>query len=128
MVTNNLQHTKSNLITIKVWSKNGHSVTYYLFVIILAYFVQGQAVAATPTAQTALPPPESQATPTLPHNWKMAKDPKGKPYYYHVITRKTQWDVPVSTDEGTIIMDLGTPEPEQSTEDGENSVSWLCSS
>ena len=52
------------------------------------------------------------AAPTLPVNWKMARDAKGKPYYYHVITRKTQWEVPVSSDEGTIGMDLSTPEPE----------------
>lgn len=32
-------------------------------------------------------------------------------YYYHVITRKTQWDRPSEDDkDGDILMDLGTPE------------------
>ena len=55
----------------------------------------------------------------------MAKDPKGKPYYYHVITRKTQWELPVASDEGTIVMDLGTPEPELLLE-GNVSHSVFC--
>lgn len=44
----------------------------------------------------------------------------GKAYYYHVITRKTQWERPTDKDaEGTIIMDLGTPEPDSDKEQDE---------
>jgi histone-lysine N-methyltransferase SETD2 len=30
----------------------------------------------------------------LPPNWKMAKNDKGKVYYYHKITKKSQWHFP----------------------------------
>jgi len=44
------------------------------------------------------PPPPAPPVPApsvrLPPNWKMAKDPEGKYYYYHSVTRKTQWDPP----------------------------------
>ncbi|XP_032241373.1 histone-lysine N-methyltransferase SETD2 isoform X2 [Nematostella vectensis] len=30
----------------------------------------------------------------LPPNWKTATDPQGKIYYYHTLTRRTQWDPP----------------------------------
>ena len=44
--------------------------------------------------------------------------PQGKVYYYHTITRKSQWDQPTEVDaEGTITMDLGTPEHEHSEEE-----------
>ena len=39
-------------------------------------------------------PPVPEPTVTLPPNWKMAKDAEGKYYYYHSVTRKTQWDPP----------------------------------
>ncbi|XP_043921962.1 histone-lysine N-methyltransferase SETD2 [Protopterus annectens] len=67
---------------------------------------------------TDLPPPSPPQPKTivLPLNWKTAKDPEGKIYYYHMITRQTQWDPP-SWDEATeesgmdheAEMDLGTP-------------------
>lgn len=55
----------------------------------------------------------------LPPHWKFAKDPSGKVYYYHSITRKTQWDKPTSQDEGDITMDLATPTPTPERSDGE---------
>lgn len=39
-------------------------------------------------------------------------------YYYHAITRKTQWEVPTGQDEITVTMDLGTPDI-SSGEEGE---------
>lgn len=58
------------------------------------------------------PPPPGDGTEKrkLPVHWKEAKDSSGKSYYYHSITRKTQWEVPTEQDEGTITMDLATPE------------------
>ena len=72
---------------------------------------------SNPLALLPLPPPPPQEEKDLPTNWKTARDPSGKVYYYHSITRKTQWLRPTEKDaEGTITMDLGTPEHEQSDE------------
>ena len=69
-----------------------------------------------PLALAPLPPPPEEEI-DLPLNWKTARDPNGKIYYYHAITRKTQWERPTDKDaEGTITMDLGTPEPESESE------------
>ncbi|NWT01849.1 SETD2 methyltransferase, partial [Mionectes macconnelli] len=65
-----------------------------------------------------LPPPSPPKPKTivLPPNWKTARDPEGKIYYYHVVTRQTQWDPPTwdsPGDEASLEheaeMDLGTP-------------------
>uniref|UniRef100_A0A8C6MAX1 [histone H3]-lysine(36) N-trimethyltransferase n=1 Tax=Nothobranchius furzeri TaxID=105023 RepID=A0A8C6MAX1_NOTFU len=65
-----------------------------------------------------LPPPSPPKPKTivLPPNWKVARDPEGKIYYYHIVTRSTQWDPPNwdGSSEGTSVdheseMDLGTP-------------------
>uniref|UniRef100_A0A7M4E3V6 Histone-lysine N-methyltransferase SETD2 n=1 Tax=Crocodylus porosus TaxID=8502 RepID=A0A7M4E3V6_CROPO len=65
-----------------------------------------------------LPPPSPPKPKTivLPPNWKTARDPEGKIYYYHVITRQTQWDPPNWDSPGDDAsleheaeMDLGTP-------------------
>uniref|UniRef100_A0A8C3DFR5 Histone-lysine N-methyltransferase SETD2 n=1 Tax=Corvus moneduloides TaxID=1196302 RepID=A0A8C3DFR5_CORMO len=65
-----------------------------------------------------LPPPSPPKPKTivLPPNWKTARDPEGKIYYYHVVTRQTQWDPPTwdSPGDDTSLeheaeMDLGTP-------------------
>ncbi|XP_055520671.1 histone-lysine N-methyltransferase SETD2 isoform X2 [Leucoraja erinacea] len=65
-----------------------------------------------------LPPPSPPKPKTivLPNNWKTARDPEGKIYYYHVITRQTQWDPPLwdgGSDDMSVgheaEMDLGTP-------------------
>ena len=39
-------------------------------------------------------PPVPEPTITLPPNWNMAKDAKGKCYYYNSVTRKAQWYPP----------------------------------
>uniref|UniRef100_A0A8C4NFV4 WW domain-containing protein n=1 Tax=Eptatretus burgeri TaxID=7764 RepID=A0A8C4NFV4_EPTBU len=60
-------------------------------------------------------PPKPKAI-TLPVNWRTATDTEGKIYYYHAITRQTQWDPPSwdseaddNTAEHEAEMDLGTP-------------------
>ncbi|CAE1308229.1 SETD2 [Acanthosepion pharaonis] len=58
------------------------------------------------------PPPPSPPKPKvtkLPPNWKMAKDSEGKTYYYHTVTRQTQWDLPTWDQGDQDDMDLGTP-------------------
>lgn len=71
-----------------------------------------------------LPPPSPPKPKTivLPPSWKTARDPEGKIYYYHVITRQTQWDPPSwdnAGEEGDSLdheseMDLGTPTYDES--------------
>uniref|UniRef100_F6UMH0 WW domain-containing protein n=2 Tax=Ciona intestinalis TaxID=7719 RepID=F6UMH0_CIOIN len=46
-----------------------------------------------PPAKPASPPRDPRP-PRLPRNWKSATDAEGSVYYYHVITRKTQWEAP----------------------------------
>lgn len=89
---------------------------------------QGGTVTTIVTSQTQevivpnnvidLPPPSPPKPKTivLPPNWKVARDPEGKIYYYHIVTRQTQWDPPTwdGTTESTTVdheseMDLGTP-------------------
>lgn len=89
---------------------------------------QGGTVTTIVTSQTQevivpnnvidLPPPSPPKPKTivLPPNWKVARDPEGKIYYYHIVTRQTQWDPPTwdGTTDGTTVdheseMDLGTP-------------------
>ena len=68
----------------------------------------------SPLALMPLPPPppgsSAEQKRRLPLHWKEAKDSAGKAYYYHSITRKTQWELPTEQDEGTITMDLATPD------------------
>ncbi|XP_031552066.1 histone-lysine N-methyltransferase SETD2-like [Actinia tenebrosa] len=46
----------------------------------------------------------------LPPNWKTATDPQGNVYYYHTVTRQTQWEVPREEPHD---MDLDTPSDEE---------------
>ncbi|CAJ0963147.1 unnamed protein product, partial [Ranitomeya imitator] len=74
---------------------------------------------APPNGIMDLPPPSPPKPKTivLPPSWKTARDPEGKIYYYHVITRQTQWDPPSWDSPGEeglgmdheAEMDLGTP-------------------
>ncbi|XP_075721254.1 uncharacterized protein LOC119165735 isoform X3 [Rhipicephalus microplus] len=58
------------------------------------------------------PPPQihapSKKDARLPPHWKTAKDEEGNVYYYHALTRETQWDPPV-WDENEEDMELETP-------------------
>lgn len=38
------------------------------------------------------------STPVLPSGWASAKDSEGRVYYYHVLTRATQWEFPTTED------------------------------
>uniref|UniRef100_A0A671PPZ0 [histone H3]-lysine(36) N-trimethyltransferase n=1 Tax=Sinocyclocheilus anshuiensis TaxID=1608454 RepID=A0A671PPZ0_9TELE len=71
-----------------------------------------------PNSIVDLPPPSPPKPKTiiLPPGWKVARDPEGRIYYYHIITRQTQWDPPSwdgTTEEASVEheaeMDLGTP-------------------
>jgi len=45
------------------------------------------------------PPPPPAPANTLPPDWKSAKDAEGRTYYYHKVTRQTQWEVPRAVEE-----------------------------
>ncbi|XP_073407265.1 histone-lysine N-methyltransferase SETD2 isoform X2 [Dendrobates tinctorius] len=80
---------------------------------------QSEMGMAPPNGIMDLPPPSPPKPKTivLPPSWKTARDPEGKIYYYHVITRQTQWDPPTWDSPGEeglgmdheAEMDLGTP-------------------
>lgn len=45
------------------------------------------------------PPPEPKSEERkLPPHWRTAKDGDGKTYFYHALTRETQWDMPSGDD------------------------------
>ncbi|ESO12797.1 hypothetical protein HELRODRAFT_62476 [Helobdella robusta] len=57
------------------------------------------------------PPPPPSPPPVqrrLPPNWKSTKDSTGKIYYYHAITRQTQWDPPTWESTSLSFSDLST--------------------
>uniref|UniRef100_A0A6P8QJU7 [histone H3]-lysine(36) N-trimethyltransferase n=1 Tax=Geotrypetes seraphini TaxID=260995 RepID=A0A6P8QJU7_GEOSA len=77
---------------------------------------QPELVAANNLLDLPPPSPPKPKTIVLPPSWKTARDPEGKIYYYHVVTRQTQWDPPAwdsPVDDGSVEheaeMDLGTP-------------------
>ncbi|XP_070431575.1 histone-lysine N-methyltransferase SETD2 isoform X2 [Equus przewalskii] len=78
--------------------------------------VQAEMVVTNNLLDLPPPSPPKPKTIVLPPNWKTARDPEGKIYYYHVITRQTQWDPPTWESPGDDAsleheaeMDLGTP-------------------
>lgn len=42
------------------------------------------------------PPLPKEEEPKLPPHWRTAKDSEGKTYFYHALTRETQWDPPTA--------------------------------
>ena len=57
----------------------------------------------------------------LPKNWRMVYDNLGNPYFYHIYTRKSQWDRPTMEDEEenpieTVEMMMSTPSPSSEDE------------
>ncbi|NWS17944.1 SETD2 methyltransferase, partial [Pachyramphus minor] len=80
-----------------------------------------------------LPPPSPPKPKTivLPPNWKTARDPEGKIYYYHVVTRQTQWDPPTWDSPGDDAsleheaeMDLGTPTYDENPMKVRDTLPW----
>ncbi|XP_030639125.1 histone-lysine N-methyltransferase SETD2 [Chanos chanos] len=84
--------------------------------IVTSQTVQQELVVPNSIMDLPPPSPPKPKTIVLPPNWKVARDPEGKIYYYHVITRQTQWDPPSwdgASDDTSVDheaeMDLGTP-------------------
>lgn len=53
----------------------------------------------TETSMEAAKPTDWSIKPrdvSLPSDWKLAYDGEGRAYYYHVVTRQTQWDPPAA--------------------------------
>ena len=71
-------------------------------------------MASFPETQKTLDVDENGA---LPNNWKMTFDASGNSYYYHVLTRKSQWERPTAVHESeenpieTVEMTMVTPSP-----------------
>ena len=59
------------------------------------------------------PPPPAERTSNLPSDWKTATDSQGRIYYYHKVTRQTQWEVPTGNEELGSAMDLDSPSHEK---------------
>ncbi|CAM9421702.1 unnamed protein product [Lampetra planeri] len=79
--------------------------------------VQQTAMIATCNVMELPPPsPPKPKVISLPPNWRTATDQEGKIYYYHVVSRVTQWDPPAWEGDSDEVggdreseMDLGTP-------------------
>lgn len=56
------------------------------------------------------PPADPKSTePKLPADWKSAKDAQGRTYYYHQVTRQTQWEFPTGSEEIGAEMEIDSP-------------------
>ncbi|XP_076009829.1 uncharacterized protein setd2 isoform X2 [Genypterus blacodes] len=84
--------------------------------IVTSQTVQQEMIVPNNVIDLPPPSPPKPKTIVLPPNWKVARDPEGKIYYYHIATRQTQWDPPTwdgSSDNASVDheseMDLGTP-------------------
>ncbi|AWO96688.1 putative histone-lysine N-methyltransferase SETD2 isoform 2 [Scophthalmus maximus] len=84
--------------------------------IVTSQTVQQEMIVPNNVIDLPPPSPPKPKTIVLPPNWKVARDPEGKIYYYHIATRQTQWDPPTwdgSSDNTSVDheseMDLGTP-------------------
>ncbi|KAM8825880.1 histone-lysine N-methyltransferase SETD2 isoform 1-T2 [Synchiropus picturatus] len=84
--------------------------------IVTSQTVQQEMIVSNNVIDLPPPSPPKPKTIVLPPNWKVARDPEGKIYYYHIVTRQTQWDPPTweaSGDNPSVDheseMDLGTP-------------------
>lgn len=84
--------------------------------IVTSQTVQQEMIVPNNVIDLPPPSPPKPKTIVLPPNWKVARDPEGKIYYYHIVTRQTQWDPPTwegSSDNTSVDheseMDLGTP-------------------
>uniref|UniRef100_A0A667ZXC8 [histone H3]-lysine(36) N-trimethyltransferase n=1 Tax=Myripristis murdjan TaxID=586833 RepID=A0A667ZXC8_9TELE len=84
--------------------------------IVTSQTVQQEMIVPNNVIDLPPPSPPKPKTIVLPPSWKVARDPEGKIYYYHVVTRQTQWDPPTwegSSDNTSVDheseMDLGTP-------------------
>ncbi|KAK1894925.1 Histone-lysine N-methyltransferase SETD2 [Dissostichus eleginoides] len=84
--------------------------------IVTSQTVQQEMIVPNNVIDLPPPSPPKPKTIVLPPLWKVARDPEGKIYYYHIGTRQTQWDPPTCdgfSDNASVDheseMDLGTP-------------------
>ena len=61
---------------------------------------------ARPAARDAAADARAAADGLLPAGWKLHQAPDGRPYYYHVASRKTQWTRPAAEAERGSAEDL----------------------
>ncbi|MBN3300812.1 SETD2 methyltransferase, partial [Amia calva] len=79
--------------------------------IVTAQPVQQELMVSNSLMDLPPPSPPKPKTIVLPVNWKAARDPEGKIYYYHIITSPPCWEG--GSDDASVDheaeMDLGTP-------------------
>lgn len=54
-----------------------------------------------PCSRKFSPPPLPELVIKLPPDWRISRDPQGRFYYYHQVTRVSQWEPPVFPDSTT---------------------------
>jgi hypothetical protein len=67
-----------------------------------------QAVSTTPVSAASNGNKKSgkvEIVVKLPLHWKMAKDPEGRPYYYHARTKETRWEPPAAEEPAATIVE-----------------------
>lgn len=74
------------------------------------------------------PPPDQTCEPRLPPDWKSAKDDQGRTYYYHRVTRQTQWARPTAAEGTPAEMELDTPPSDSKKSKSKHKVSVIPSS
>ena len=81
-------------------------------------------VTQTVQADEPPPPPAERSTSNLPSDWRSATDSQGRIYYYHKVTRQTQWEVPTGNEELGSAMDIDSPTSHDKKNRSKHKVSY----